>query len=229
MPQDPTDDERDEDRTAIGDLTAIKVGNRRDRAHLIVLAGGSLGQMFRVEKTETVIGRAADAGIRLEDDGVSRRHARIVQRAGEVWIEDLESANGTYVNEDRVNRQLLRDGDKIQMGSTTILKFTYGDELEEAFQQKMYDAALHDGLTGAFNKRHFLDRLPTEIAYARRHKTPLTLLMFDVDHFKQVNDKYGHVAGDYVLQTIASIVTGTLRAEDIFARYGGEEFAVLCR
>ena len=70
MPRDPTDDERDEDRTAIGDLTAIKVGNRRDRAHLIVLAGGSLGQMFRVEKTETVIGRAADAGIRLEDDGV---------------------------------------------------------------------------------------------------------------------------------------------------------------
>jgi diguanylate cyclase (GGDEF)-like protein len=71
--------------------------------------------------------------------------------------------------------------------------------------------------------------MPTEIAYARRHKTPLTLLMFDVDHFKQVNDKHGHVAGDYVLQTLASIVTGTLRAEDIFARYGGEEFAVLCR
>jgi two-component system cell cycle response regulator len=229
MSGDPTDDEPDEDRTAIGDLTAIKVGNRRDRAHLIVLAGGSLGQMFRVEKTETVIGRAADAGIRLEDDGVSRRHARIVQRAGEVWIEDLESANGTFVNEGRVNRQVLRDGDKIQMGSTTILKFTYGDELEEAFQQKMYDAALHDGLTGAFNKRHFLDRLPTEVAYARRHKTPLTLLMFDVDHFKQVNDRHGHVAGDYVLQTIASIVTGTLRTEDIFARYGGEEFAVLCR
>ncbi len=185
--------------------------------------------MFRVEQRETVIGRAADAGIRLEDDGVSRRHARVVQLNNQVWIEDLESANGTFVNEGRVDRQMLRDGDKIQMGSTTILKFTYGDELEESFQQKMYDAALHDGLTGAFNKRHFLDRMPTEIAYARRHRTPLTLLMFDVDHFKQVNDRHGHVAGDYVLATIATLVTSTLRTEDLFARYGGEEFAVLCR
>jgi two-component system, cell cycle response regulator len=231
MPRDPSDDDhdREEDRTAIGDLTAVKVANRRDRAHLIVLAGGSLGQMFRVEQRETVIGRAADAGIRLDDDGVSRRHARVVQLNNQVWIEDLESANGTFVNEGRVDRQMLRDGDKIQMGSTTILKFTYGDELEENFQQRMYDAALHDGLTGAFNKRHFLDRMPTEIAYARRHKTPLTLLMFDVDHFKQVNDRHGHVAGDYVLATIATLVTSTLRTEDLFARYGGEEFAVLCR
>lgn len=229
MPRHPEDEERDEDRTAIGDLTAIKVANRRDRAHLIVLAGGSLGQMFRVDQAETVIGRAADAGIRLEDDGVSRKHARVVQQNNQLWIEDLESANGTFVNEGRVDRHLLRDGDKIQMGSTTILKFTYGDELEESFQQKMYDAALHDGLTGAYNKRHFLDRVPAEIAYARRHRTPLTLLMFDVDHFKLVNDKFGHLAGDYVLQAIAQIVAATLRAEDLFARYGGEEFAVLCR
>jgi two-component system cell cycle response regulator len=231
MPRHPNDDDRDrdEDRTAIGDLTAVKVANRRDRAHLIVLAGNSLGQMFRVDQAETVIGRAVDASIRLEDDGVSRKHARVIQFDNQVWIEDLESANGTFVNDGRVQRQLLRDGDKIQMGSTTILKFTYGDELEENFQQRMYDAALHDGLTGAFNKRHFLDRLPTEIAYARRHKTPLTLLMFDVDHFKRVNDQHGHVAGDYVLATIAGIVGATLRAEDLFARYGGEEFVVLCR
>lgn len=229
MPRHPDDEERDEDRTAIGDLTAIKVANRRDRAHLIVLAGGSLGQMFRVDQAETVIGRAADAGIRLEDDGVSRKHARVVQHNNQLWIEDLESANGTFVNEGRVDRHLLHDGDKIQMGSTTILKFTYGDELEENFQQKMYDAALHDGLTGAFNKRHFLDRLPTEVAFARRHRTPLSLLMFDVDHFKLVNDRHGHVAGDYVLATIAGIVRSTLRTEDLFARYGGEEFSVLCR
>jgi two-component system cell cycle response regulator len=229
LPRKPNDDERDEDRTAIGDLTAIKVANRRDRAHLIVLAGSSLGQMFRVESLETIIGRGADAGIRIEDDGVSRKHARVLQENSQVWIEDLESANGTFVNDGRVARHLLRDGDKIQMGSTTILKFTYGDELEESFQQKMYDAALHDGLTGAFNKRHFLDRLPTEIAYARRHKTPLSLLMFDVDHFKLVNDRHGHVAGDYVLTQIAEIVTSTLRTEDLFVRYGGEEFCVLCR
>jgi len=93
----------------------------------------------------------------------------------------------------------------------------------------MHDAALHDGLTKAYNKRYFLDRLPTEIAYALRHKTPLSLLMFDVDHFKKVNDTYGHLAGDAVLATLSQIASTTLRTEDLFARYGGEEFAILCR
>jgi diguanylate cyclase (GGDEF)-like protein len=93
----------------------------------------------------------------------------------------------------------------------------------------MYDAALQDGLTRAFNKRHFLDRLAIEVAYARRHTAPLTLLMLDVDHFKQVNDRYGHLAGDHVLVQLAQIIEGERREEDLFARYGGEEFAVLCR
>jgi two-component system cell cycle response regulator len=222
------DDDPDDDRTAIGNVK-IPVSTRRDRAHLIVLAGESLGQMYRVDRSETVIGRASDADIRVQDDGVSRRHSKIVQSGSDVWIEDLGSANGTYIDDSRVERRLLRDGDKIRMGSTTILKFTYADELEENFQQKMYDAALHDGLTKAYNKRHFLDRLLVEISYAKRRVTPLSVLMLDVDNFKQVNDRHGHVAGDHVLATIAQIVRGTLRAEDLFARYGGEEFSVLCR
>jgi diguanylate cyclase (GGDEF)-like protein len=141
----------------------------------------------------------------------------------------MKSANGTLVNGQRIERGMLQDGDKIQMGSTTILKFTYSDRLEENFQQKMIDAALHDGLTGAYNKRYLLERLPTEVAYAMRHKTPLSLLMVDVDHFKAINDKHGHPGGDYVLTTLAQIVMGALRTEDIFARFGGEEFAILCR
>jgi two-component system cell cycle response regulator len=231
MSSPPFDSDDDEDRTQIGklDTALLEVRSRRDRAHLIVLAGENLGRMFRIEEAETVVGRAAEATIRLEDDGVSRRHARIVHVDGEIWVEDLKSANGTLVNGQAVERRVLRDGDKIQMGSTTILKFTYSDRLEEDFQKKMHDAALHDGLTKVYNKRYFLDRLPTEIAYALRHKTPLTLLMFDVDHFKNVNDRYGHLAGDYVLTNLAQIASTTLRAEDLFARYGGEEFAVLCR
>ena len=221
----------DEEPTTIGrvDSALLKAQSRRDRAHLIVLAGESLGRMFRIDQNETVIGRATDATIRLEDDGMSRRHARIVQVDGDVWVEDLKSANGTLVNGQRIQRNQLQDGDKIQMGSTTILKFTYSDRLEEKFQQKMIDAALHDGLTKAYNKRYLLERLPTEVAYAMRHKTPLSLLMIDVDHFKQVNDNHGHPAGDYVLTTLSQVVIGALRTEDLFARYGGEEFAVLCR
>jgi two-component system, cell cycle response regulator len=211
------------------DSTVLKAKSRRDRPYLIVLAGENLGQMFRLEQPETILGRSSDATFRLPDDGVSRLHAKVTQTADEVWVEDLKSVNGTLINGQRIARALLRDGDKIQMGSTTILKFTYSDELEEDYQLKMYDAALHDGLTKAYNKPYFRDRLPTETAYAVRHGTPLSLLMIDVDHFKRVNDGHGHPAGDFVLSKLAQIIAGALRTEDLFVRYGGEEFAILCR
>ena len=223
--------QEDDEPTKIGRLEDLRKTSprSRDKAYFIVLAGTNLGQMYKIDTNETVLGRAADATIRLQDDGISRRHARVVQDGPNLVIEDMKSANGTVINGKAVARHVLKDGDKIQIGSTTILKFTYHDELEESFQQKMYDAALHDGLTKAFNKRHFLDRMPTEIAYARRHTAPLTLLMLDADHFKQVNDRFGHLAGDQVLVTLSDIVRTALRTEDFFARYGGEEFAVLCR
>jgi diguanylate cyclase (GGDEF)-like protein len=222
------DDNTDTDRTKIGDAGVIAAG-QRDRAHLIVLAGESFGRMFRVDGPEVVIGRGADAGIRLRDDGVSRRHARIAITQGDIYLEDLASANGTLLNGEKVHRARLRDGDTIHVGSTTVLKLTFSDELEEQFRKRMYEAALFDPLTTACNKRHLLDRLPAEISYARRHKTPLSLLMLDIDRFKGINDSHGHLAGDYVLSTLGQIVSSALRTEDIFARYGGEEFAVLCR
>jgi diguanylate cyclase (GGDEF)-like protein len=201
----------------------------RDRAYLIVLAGSNVGEMYRLEEGETVLGRGQSVAVRLTDDGISRKHARIVQHGGEVIIEDLQSSNGTIVNGAPVTMQMLKDGDKIRIGSTTILKFTYNDQLDESFQQQMYEAALRDGLTKAYNKKYFLDRLETEIAYARRHQANLSLLMMDVDHFKKVNDTYGHLAGDYVLAKLAKVANATVRTEDVFARYGGEEFGVICR
>jgi diguanylate cyclase (GGDEF)-like protein len=185
--------------------------------------------MHKVQNGESVMGRGSSVSIRLSDDGISRRHARIMVRGSDVTIEDLGSANGMFINGVRVPSSPLKDGDQIQLGGTTILKFTYHDSLEEDFQRQMYDAALRDALTKAFNKKHFMDRLGTEVAYARRHNTPLALVMFDVDFFKKVNDTYGHLAGDYVLQLLAQVAQHALRAEDMFARYGGEEFAVLCR
>jgi diguanylate cyclase (GGDEF)-like protein len=221
----------DEESTQVGnvDSALLRAQSRRDRAYLIVLAGENLGQMFPVQELETVIGRSQDAAVHLHDDGVSRRHARILNEGGVVSVEDLKSVNGTLVNGRRIDRKSLQDGDKIQVGSTTILKFTYADHFEEDFQQKMYEAALHDGLTKAYTKRYFMDRLPTEVGYAKRHATPLSLLMLDVDHFKRVNDVHGHLAGDHVLAAIAASISVALRIEDLFARYGGEEFAVLCR
>ena len=201
----------------------------RDRAYLIVLAGNSVGEMYKISKTETVIGRGSQADIHVVDDGISRRHAMIVHKGTEVLVKDLGSTNGTFCNGERVAEQALSDGDKIQVGSTTILKFTFHDSLDETFQRQMYESALRDGLTKIFNKKYFLDRLESEFAYAIRHKSPLSLVMFDIDHFKKINDTHGHLAGDYALSTLAKVVSDTIRQEDVFARYGGEEFAVICR
>jgi diguanylate cyclase (GGDEF)-like protein len=144
-------------------------------------------------------------------------------------LEDLGSTNGTYCNGLKVDRKELVDGDKILVGSTTILKFTYHDNLDEIFQKQMYESALRDGLTKAFNKRYFTDRLESEFTFSTRHMTPLTLVLFDIDHFKNVNDTFGHQAGDHVLTELSNMMVASLRAEDIFARYGGEEFAIVCR
>ncbi|HEY8076543.1 MAG TPA: GGDEF domain-containing protein [Labilithrix sp.] len=207
----------------------LRARRQQVQAFLVVLQGTNVGEMHKIEGPETIIGRAMSAQVRLNDDGISRRHCRVLQIGGQVLIEDLGSANGTLVNGEMVQQHPLKEGDKVRLGSTTMLKFTYQDKLDETFQKQMYDAAARDGLTKAYNKKFFIDRFETEFAYARRHRTMLSLVMFDVDHFKRVNDTYGHLAGDAVLVTLARIAQSMIRTEDIFARYGGEEFAVICR
>jgi two-component system cell cycle response regulator len=201
----------------------------RDRAYLIVLAGASVGEMYKLGTDTTVIGRGQNADIQVIDEGISRRHAEIAQEEQQIVIRDLGSTNGTYCNGERIKEHVLSDGDKIQVGSTTILKFTFHDSLDETFQRQMYESALRDGLTKIFNRKYFLDRLESEFAYAVRHKSPLSLVMFDIDHFKRINDGHGHLAGDYALSTLARVVSETIRQEDVFARFGGEEFVVICR
>jgi len=218
-----------DERTAIFEAQSAPSGVKRDRAYLVVLAGASVGEMYKVETEKTVIGRGQKANIRLLDDGISREHAQVVIEGSRVYLEDLGSTNGTFCNGIKVDRKELADGDKILVGSTTILKFTYHDNLDEIFQKQMYESALRDGLTKAFNKKYFTDRLESELTFAVRHSSALALVMFDIDHFKKVNDTYGHQAGDLVLSEISTLLTTTLRAEDVFARYGGEEFAVICR
>lgn len=212
-------------------LQQVRQGQRSIQAYLIVLTGPEVGKMFKLEQDELTLGRAQNVEVRINDTGVSRAHAKVVRDpAGGVFIEDLGSANGTHLNGDKLaRRQQLRDGDKITLGSTTILKFTYHDKLDESFQRQMFEAALRDSLTGAFNKKYFTDHLASEFSYALRHGTPLSLVMFDGDRFKLVNDTFGHLAGDAVLVELAKVTQESVRTEDLFARYGGEEFAVICR
>ena len=199
-------------------------------ACLIVISGNSIGKTFKLAGT-TVIGRSVDCGICLDDEGVSREHARVEKDGqGNVWIADLGSTNGTYLLDGRrIERHVLQDGDKIRVGPDTILKLSYPDGLEEDFYRHQYDSATKDALTGIYNKRYFLDQLKKDFAYARRHRNPLSLIAFDLDHFKQINDVYGHPAGDFILRELAGVVGRALRSEDWFARVGGEEFAIIER
>jgi two-component system cell cycle response regulator len=220
----------DETKVSIKDEVERPPPQDRDRAYLIVLAGSSVGEMYKIsDGRPTVIGRGQQADIQVTDEGISRRHAEISHVRDEIVIKDLGSTNGTYCNGEKIGEHVLTDGDKIQVGSTTILKFTFHDSLDETFQRQMYESALRDGLTKIFNKKYFLDRLESEFAFAVRHRAPLSLIMFDIDHFKKINDSHGHLAGDYALTTLARVVSEAIRQEDVFARYGGEEFAVICR
>ncbi len=226
---DPEDFE--DDRTQIrGIVDVAATSGKSQNAYLIVISGKAVGKMFKLGAGEMVIGRSDEAQVLLEDEGVSRKHAKIVRGPdGQVRIVDLQSTNGTYCDGVKVSTHVLRDGDKVQIGNATILKFSYQDDLEEAFQRQLYESATKDGLTKVYNKKFFLERLRHEVSYGLRHSLPVTLLMFDIDFFKKVNDTYGHQAGDYVLIRLASVVGETIRSEDVFARYGGEEFALILR
>jgi diguanylate cyclase (GGDEF)-like protein len=201
----------------------------RDRPYLIVLAGSAMGTMHALESATTVIGRSDKADLRIIDDGISREHARVVRVGPAFYVEDLRSTNGTFCNGSRVEKQMLAEGDKILVGAQTVLKFTFHDRLDEAFQRQMTESALRDSLTKLYNKRFFMERIENEIGHVFRHNSSLALLFVDIDHFKQVNDSHGHLAGDHLLQELSQLMEQSLRVEDTLARYGGEEFAILTR
>jgi len=223
-----------EDKTAVHSIKDLLGESRaKNNAYLIVISAKSaaiVGKMIKLDKAEMVMGRAPETQLQVEDDGVSRKHCKItVASSGHFQLVDLGSTNGTYLNGIRVNVATLQDGDKIQIGANTVVKFSIQDQLEEQYQRSIYESATRDGLTRIFNKKYFLDTLRKEFAYCLRHRVPLSMVMFDIDHFKKVNDTYGHPAGDFVLQKVAQRALETVRQEDLFARYGGEEFALMLR
>jgi diguanylate cyclase (GGDEF)-like protein len=225
----------DEDDFDDGDLTPpvhlVATDEGEKRPCLVVIAGAQLGEIFPIDR-ELLIGRDKTAGLRLTDDkGASRRHCKVRVAGDTVVLVDLDSSNGTYVDGEKVGagERPLTEGAKIRVGQTTVLRYSRFDRAEERAQRQLLDEALRDGLTRAFNRRYFVQRLQAEIRYADRHQQPLSLLLLDVDDFKDLNDRHGHQAGDRVLQQVSEVVTGMLRVEDVFARYGGEEFAVLAR
>jgi diguanylate cyclase (GGDEF)-like protein len=191
---------------------------------LIYPPGSELGKRWSLGTDEIVVGRGSDCDIQIDRDSVSRRHARVYRVEDQWFVEDLGSTNGSYINDVPVQRSPLRDGDFVKIGSA-IFKFLSGSGVENSYHEEIYKMTIIDGLTGAHNKRYFLEFLEREIARCSRYGRPLSLLMFDIDHFKAVNDTHGHLTGDYVLKELCKRLLGRIRKEELLARYGGEEFA----
>ncbi len=187
-----------------------------------------LGKRFVLEESPLRIGRGPDNHIVLEGDSVSRRHTHLERRGVNTWhAVDDRSTNGTYVNEDQIPGEVkLENGDRIKVGPT-ILKFLSGADAEAKYHEEIYRMTIIDGLTQINNKRFLVEALERDVMRARRHERELCAMMFDIDHFKGINDQYGHLAGDHVLRELARVVSDRIRRDEVFARYGGEEFAII--
>jgi diguanylate cyclase (GGDEF)-like protein len=212
--------------------TAITVISKiRDRvvsqsAALVVIHGEDLGKKYDLDD-ELVIGRSSKCAVQVDQDSVSRTHARVYADGSKMVVEDLGSTNGTFVNDEQIRGDHpLRNGDLIKIGRT-IFKFIASNNIEAAYHDEIYRLTTVDGLTQVSNRRHFEDTLDRELSRCRRYQRHLSLVLVDVDHFKRINDTWGHLAGDAVLKEVATAIRRRIRREDLLARYGGEEFALL--
>jgi two-component system cell cycle response regulator len=194
---------------------------------IVQIHGPGLGKKYPLEENEFTIGREEGNHIVVDLDNVSRRHAMIIRKQGRMFVKDLGSTNGTYLNDQEVTQETpLRSGDLIKVGGS-IFKFLTGDNVELQYHETIYTLTIVDGLTGVNNKRYFLEYLEREMGRCHRYGRPLTLMMFDIDFFKKINDVHGHLAGDYVLRELSQTIKRMVRKEQCFARYGGEEFALV--
>src|SRR5690242_5727779 len=194
---------------------------------LVEIHGPELGKKFILDEEEFTIGRDVKNNIVVDLDSVSRRHAKISTRQGKSFVVDLGSTNGTYLNDEEVLEETpLRSGDYVKVGGS-IFKFLSGGNIETLYHEEIYQLTIVDGLTQINNKRFFLEFLEREMGRCHRYNRALSLIMFDIDHFKKINDVNGHLAGDYVLRELAQHVKQRIRKEECFARYGGEEFSVV--
>ncbi len=217
--------------TARNKTVVTVVGRGSDRpegkeACLVVIYGLDLGRKYNVDRPSIVLGRSSRADIQIDQESVSRSHCKLINTGQSIMLRDLGSTNGTFVNEELVDEYVLRDGDFIKVGRC-IFKFLTGNNIENAYHEEIYRLTTIDGLTQVYNKRYFVETLERELGRAQRYRRELSLILFDIDNFKQINDAHGHLAGDHVLRQLASVIRSGIRREDILSRYGGEEFAII--
>jgi diguanylate cyclase (GGDEF)-like protein len=188
--------------------------------------GPGMGTRYTLGDAPLVIGRDADTDLKIDDPSVSRRHVRIQPGLDGHYAVDLQSTNGTFVNDRPATMYKLKDGDYLRVGNW-IFRYLTGGNVEAEYHEEIYRLTIIDGLTGVNNKRYFVEFLDRELARSARHSRPLSLTMIDIDHFKQINDQMGHLAGDYALREMTTCLRDAVRKEELLARYGGEEFALV--
>ena len=200
-------------------------------AYMLVVSGGIPGTMVRLSEQGTSLGRSAESTFQISDITVSRDHAVIMtDEMGSVQVRDEGSTNGTFLNGKRIHahRQVeLADGDRVQLGTNIVFKLVRLDPTDEQFQREMFERTVRDTLTGLYNRAYLLNQVGVLAERSAAQGIGLAVLMLDIDHFKQINDRYGHLAGDDVLRQVAAVIRESTRAEDLVARFGGEEFVVV--
>ncbi len=213
--------------TAVTPISKIQHRAFSKSSALVVIYGEDLGRKFDLDEGRTSIGRSAKSDIQIDHDSVSRNHVRLTVDEGRTSIEDVGSTNGTFLNDESLSGKVtLRNNDLIKVGRT-VFKFIAHDNIEAAYHDEIYRLTTVDGLTQVHNRRYFDEAVDREISRCRRYGRGLSVLLIDVDHFKSINDTFGHLAGDAVLKEVASTIKRRIRKEDVLARFGGEEFAVL--
>lgn len=211
-------------------MTEVKRPPRDLRPALVFLSGDLLAVPIPLEREEVILGRALEADVRINDAKVSRQHAKITTisnaQTGEnsYVLTDLFSRNGSFLNGEKITREILQNGDKITIGEH-IFRFDLLDEIDLEYQKQIRRLLSHDDLTGLLSSRSFFSELRREAARAKSEIRGFCVLMMDLDHFKAVNDTFGHLTGSKTLEEIGFCITQNLRSGDVASRFGGEEFA----
>jgi two-component system, cell cycle response regulator len=218
-----------DDKTIIADPSILNpIGSpKRKNACLVQYSGLKLGKRYPVKDSVSIVGRSPSVQVVISEASVSRQHAKLILVGDNVAVEDMGSANGTFINDAPVKQATqLRDGDIVRLG-TVLLKFFAHDNVDSVMHDKIYQMATIDAGTKIFNKQYLMDSLESEFKYSVTYNRELTLIYYDLDKFKPVNDTYGHNAGDYILRESSALVKAAVRKDDVLGRFGGEEFVIV--
>jgi len=192
----------------------------------VAVYGDDIGQRYDLSDEPAVFGRSEEAQVFIDSEHVSREHCVVERDGRHRYITDLESTNGTYVNDKPISRHRLASGDLVQLGEA-MFKYLREHDLTAAYFEEIHQIAITDGLTSVSNKRALNEFLEREFARSRRHGRDLSVLLVDLDHFAQVNDQLGHIAGDLILREFATVLMRRVRRDEMFARHDGTRFAIV--